>query len=194
MKTKMKKSILVALMFGTLISYANENNNYSKSKAEKTVKIEFKNVKKGQSLLIKNAKGQIIYNKEIIASGNYSKLFNFSALENGIYTAELNKDFEIHIKKFKVKNGFVTFYNKENKKVYKPVIRNENNKILISKISFNKEPLKVVIYYKDEVIYSEKAVGNNILNRVYSLSKHKTGKYKVVLKSDERFYVKEFTI
>ena len=40
----MKKIILVALMFGTLISYANENINTEDAK--KTVKVEFNNVKK----------------------------------------------------------------------------------------------------------------------------------------------------
>ena len=195
MKTRIKKSILVALMFGTLIGYAKENNNNSNEfTTKKAVKVEFKNVKKGQTLTIKDQKGSTIYNKEITNSGNYSRLFNFSALENGVYTAELNKDFEILIKKFKVKNGLVTFFDIKNKKVFKPVIRKEANKILISKIAFNKEPLKVVIYYNDEVIYSETVRGNKILNRIYSLSKKQVGKYKIIINSDNRLYIKDFTI
>ncbi|MDG2150982.1 MAG: hypothetical protein P8K12_02005, partial [Polaribacter sp.] len=93
MKT-IHKILLVALMFGTLIGYAKEIN------FKKVIKIEFKNVKKGHELRIKNENGETFYSKEIQISGNYSQLFNFSSLENGLYTAELHKDFEINIYKF----------------------------------------------------------------------------------------------
>ena len=74
MKT-IHKIILVALMFGTLIGYAKEIN------FKKVIKIEFKNVKKGHELRIKDENGETFYSKEIQISGNYSQLFNFSSLE-----------------------------------------------------------------------------------------------------------------
>ena len=192
MKTKMTKILVVALMFGTLISYANDNLNDLKGK--KTVKVEFSNVKKGQTLTIKDAQGVVVYNNEIKNAGNYSKTFDFSALEDGIYAAELNKDFEIVIKQFYVKNGLVTFLNDNNEKVFKPVIRAEGNLLYVSKIAFNKEPLKVVIYYNDAVISSETIEGDQLLKRIYKLSENQTGNYKVIMNSDDRTYVKEFKI
>ena len=192
MTNKMKKIILVALMFGTLISYANENINTEDAK--KTVKVEFNNVKKGQTLTIKNSNGLTVYNNEIQNSGDYSKTFDFSALENGIYSAELNKDFEIVIKQFNVENGLVTFLNNKDQKIFKPIIRTEGELLLISKINFNNEPLKVSLYYNDEAVLSETLSGDKILKRVYKLSQKETGVYKVVISSDERTYSKEFKI
>ncbi|QVY64829.1 hypothetical protein [Polaribacter sp. Q13] len=191
---EIKKIILVALMFGTLITNANDKDNTNSKEAKRTVKVEFNNVKKGQTLTIKNANGLTVYNNDIQNSGDYSRTFDFSALENGIYSAELNKDFEIIIKQFYVENGLVTFLNNKNEKIFKPVIRTENNLLYVSKIAFNKEPLKVVIYFNNEVVLSNTIQGENILKRIYKLSEKKSGNYKVVINSDDRTYVKEFTI
>ncbi|WP_249983660.1 hypothetical protein [Polaribacter sp. Z022] len=194
MKTNMKSILLVALMFGTLISYANNDTNSTNNKAKKTVKVEFKNVRKGQSLTIKNDKGVSVYNQEIAASGNFSRTFDFSALENGVYTAELNKDFEIIIKEFYVKNGLVTFLNNSNTKLFKPVIRAKENLIYVSKLDFNNKPLNVVIYYNGEAILSDNIKGDDLLKRTYKLSENKKGEYKVYVNSDNRTYSKNFTI
>ena len=189
---KINKIILVALMFGTLISYANENINTEDAK--KTVKVEFNNVKKGQTLTIKNSNGLTVYNNEIQNSGDYSKTFDFSALENGVYAVELNKDFEIVIKQFYVENGLVSFINNNNEKIFKPIIRTEGKLLLISKISFNNEPLNVTLYYNDEAVLSETISGDKLLQRVYKLSEQKVGSYKVIISSNNRTYVKDFTI
>ncbi|WP_340832792.1 hypothetical protein [Polaribacter sejongensis] len=191
---KINKIILVALMFGTLITSANEKDNTNYKEAKKTVKVEFNNVKKGQTLTIKNSNGLTVYNNEIKNSGDYSRTFDFSALENGIYSAELNKDFEIVIKQFYVENGLVTFLNNKDEKIFKPIIRTEGDLLLVSKINFNNEPLKVTLYYNDEVVLSETISGDRLLKRVYKLSEKEVGAYKVVVSSDERTYSKEFNI
>jgi hypothetical protein len=192
MKT-IKRITLVALMLGTLIGYANEDKKSTDNKAKRTVKVEFNNVKKGQTLSIKNEQGASVYNNKIKNSGNYSRLFDISALEDGIYSAELNKAFEIHIKEFYVKNGLVTFLNNENEKVFKPVIRSKDNLVYVSKLAFDHESLKVVIYYNDEVILSETVEGKE-LQRAYKLSENKIGSYKIIVNSNNRTFVKDFTL
>ena len=184
----MKKIILVALMLGTLIGYATEDKNTI------DVKVEFLNVKKGQTLNIKNNKGAVVYNTDIKNSGDFSKSFDFSTLKDGIYSAELDKDFEIVIKQFYVKNGLVTFLNNQDNIVFKPVVRNEKNILYISKLAFKKEPVKVTIYYKNEAILSEKTEGDQLLKRVYKLSENRIGNYKVIISTDDRTYVNNFTI
>ena len=194
MKTTIKKTLLVALMFGTLIGYAKEKTKLANSASGKRVKVEFKAVKKGQALTIKNENGVTIYKQRIQNSGTYSKIFNLRNLEDGLYTTELEKDFEIIVKKIEVKNGIVTFLNEESEKVFKPVIRTEGDLVLISKIAFNKQPLKVILYYKDNMILSETVKGKELLNRVYKLSETEKGNYKIVINTDNRMYIKDFTI
>ena len=58
---------------------------------------EFYKVKKGELLSIKNEEGEIIYSLKIKNSGSYSRIFDVSKLEEGSYTRELEKDYEIII-------------------------------------------------------------------------------------------------
>ena len=194
MKTIIKTILVVTLMFGTLISYANDNTKSTNSVAVKKVKVEFKDVKKGNALTIKNEYGITIYKQVLQSSGNFTKNFDLTNLEDGLYTTELEKDFEIIIKKLEIKDGFVTFYKKEKEVIFKPVIRTEGNLILISKIEFDNQPLNVTLYYNNDIIFSDKVEGEKVLNRVYKLSETEEGAYKVVINSDDRTYIKDFTL
>lgn len=194
MKTSIKKILFVAVMFGTLLGYAKENAELSKSIEVDRVKIEFNSVKKGQNLTIKSENGITIYKSEIKNNGTFSKLFDFTALKNGNYSAELNKDFEIVIKSFSIKDGLVTFSKENTSKIFKPVIRVKEDLVMISKINYDKKDIKVSLYYEGDNLLNETLSGKKILKRVYKLSKNYTGDYKVVIKANNRVYIKNFTI
>ena len=118
--------------------------------AAKTGKII--NVKKGQFLFIRNTTGKIIHKELIKITGSVSQGFNFSSLENGYYTLEINKDYQIDVKPFTIISGQAIFHKKAEKTTFKPVMRNEKNLVLISKLNFEETPMQVTIYYKDEII------------------------------------------
>lgn len=192
MKTILKKTLLAILILGTFINYANEKNTSNSD--VKNVKVAFKAVKKGQTISIKDKNNDIIYNDIIQMAGNYSKIFDLTALKNGRYTAELNKDFEIIIKPFIVENGFVTFLANNEKTIYIPLIRTTENLVFISKRGFDKGFVKITLYYGDELIYTETSTEERLLNRTYRLLKNKTGAYKAVVYSNNRSYTKAFKI
>ena len=193
MKTIKRNVLVVVFMLGTLANYAN-NTELSNILNAKKVRVEFKDAKKGHQLKIKDANGVVLHSEKIAKKGNLVKTFDFSKLKNGKYTLELNKDFQIIVKSIKVQNGNVSFNEKAEKVIYKPVIRNEENRLMISKISFDKKPIQVDLYYNNEIIYSETVKGNQILNRVYKLDEEITGNYRVVVNNDGRNYSNEFKI
>ena len=147
MKTIIKKHLIVAFIFGTYISYAIENSKIFNTVTVKSVKVEFKSVKKGHTLTLKDESATTIYKEEIQNSGDYSRLFDFTDFKDGLYTTELEKDFEIIIKKLSINNGLVTYIDEETTKIFKPSIRLEGDLLLISKITFNKKPLQIMLYY-----------------------------------------------
>jgi hypothetical protein len=65
---------------------------------------------------------------------------------------------------------------------------------MISQIAFDKKPIKVVLIFDDEIIYSETIKGEVILNRVYKLDKEVKGDYKVIIYNNNRSYVHDFKI
>ena len=193
MRTTIKKTMVLVLIFVTFISSAIENSKSNKLVSVKRVKVEFRNVKKGQTFIIKNENKIIVHKQKIVKLGTFSKVFDLTNLKDGIYTSEVEKDFEISIKKFSVSNGYVTFIKEESKKIFKHLIRLKGDLLLISKVSF-KEPLNIVLYYEENTIVDEQFEGKDIINRIYKLSKAKKGAYRVVINSDSRLFKKNFTI
>ncbi|MGY8908928.1 MAG: hypothetical protein ACKVIG_03570 [Flavobacteriales bacterium] len=193
MRTIKRKVFVAIFMLVTIVNFANNKDLNTLFSADK-VKVTFNNAKKGNQLTIKDANGTILHSEEILKKGTLVKTFNLSELENGIYTLELEKDFQIVVKSVKVNNRNVTFLVEAEKLIFKPIVRNKENKLMITKIAFDEEPLKISIYYKNEIIYSETLEGDKILNRVYSLDKGLKGEYKVVSYNNGRSYVNNFKI
>ena len=193
MKTTIKKYLVAFTFLLSVVSYATEKNISSTIEGRK-VKVEFTAVKKGQVLSIKNANSIVIYSDIIEMAGNYARTFDLTGLENGKYTTELEKDFETIIKPFLIENGLVTFLPEENKTIFKPVIRTQDNLLLISKISLKNQPIKITLYYMDAVIYTETSKDTKVLNRALRLLKNKKGTYTVAINADNKNYSKNFKI
>ena len=192
MRKTIIKTSLIALIFGSLTAYSNEVN--LKKEAKFSTKIEVDNVKNRQLLFIKNTSGKIIH-KEIINLERATPYeFDFSGLENGYYTLEINKDFQIEIKPFTIISGEVIFHKKGEKTIFKPVIRAEKNKIFISKLNFIETSIHISIYYENEIIFTDNVKGDSIIEKIYSLQKEKKGSYKVITIVNDRKYTKEFSL
>lgn len=189
MKT-IKKMSLVVLIFTAALSYAEKRNFTVLSEVALD---EFVHMKKGQELLLKDQFGLILYSETIKSNGNLSKPFDLKQLKDGQYSLELEKDFEIIIKPFEIKNNALEFFENQETKVFKPVIRSENNKLLISQMSLESKPIVVEIYFDNELIYSETARGEKTMNRIYKFSKFESGNYSTVVKIDNRTYKKQFS-
>tara|TARA_R110002051_G_scaffold273672_2_gene334331 strand:+ start:355 stop:936 length:582 start_codon:yes stop_codon:yes gene_type:complete len=193
MKTIKRKVLVVVFMLMTLVNYANKTALNNVLNAKK-IMVVFKDVKKGQQLTIKDDSGIVLHLENVEKGRNLIKLFDFSKLKDGNYTLELEKDFEIIIKSITVKGNIVVFDDDAQTKIFKPVIRNEKNRVMITQIAFDKKPIEIAIYYNGEVIYSETLKGSPILNRVYRLDGELIGDYKVIVNNNGRSYVNNFKL
>ena len=194
MKTIKRRVLVVVFMLGTLFNYANNEKEFNKTIDAKKVKVVFKDVKKGQLLSVKDKNGFKLHSETVSSQGELIKFFDLSTLNNGVYTIELNKEFKVVIKSLLVKNNNVSFIKDSEKIIFKPVIRNKENLVLISKVNFDKKPVKITLFYNDEVIYSETLKGELMLKRVYRLDKELRGNYTVIVYCDDESYSNEFKI
>lgn len=187
MKTLIKSILVVAVMFGTYTGYANETLRTLPT---------FKFINEGDSISVTNSEGEVIYQGRVNYNGNLIRLFDFSQLNDGIYTVEISKDFEIQVLNLSVTNNKVTLLTDTQKKIFKPVFRVENNKLIISKIALDKKEMEVELYYGDALIYTEHVDGQNedILNRVYQLDATNRGDYTAIIRANDRVYIKRFRI
>ncbi|MEL0455183.1 hypothetical protein WJN01_03000 [Flavobacteriaceae bacterium SZ-1-7] len=195
MKSVMKhtrKGILMVTMMATLVSFANENDKSVVKDDIKKTAVTLTNVKVGDLLTIKDYNGLVLYKESIEASGIYQKGFDLSALPNGDYFFEVDKDMEIKILPFTVKAKKVTFLREKETSVFKPYIKQKDDMLFISKLSLSLEPLKIKIYSDNnseyEMVYSDVIEDTKTIEKAYKLKKG--GDYKIVLSSNERTYTK----
>ncbi|WP_179353462.1 hypothetical protein [Winogradskyella vidalii] len=185
MKTLFKSILVLAVMLGTCTSYANTTLELSSI---------FSDVKKGNSISVTDEAGMIVFSGQINYDGNINRLYDFSQLKNGIYMIEIDKDFEIEISTVEVKNENVIILSQKNKKIFKPVFRVEDGRVIISKIALDKPQMQVELYFDNKLIHTETVKGEKVLNRVYKLDKNISGDYTAIVKSNDRVFVKNFRI
>ncbi|MFD2916888.1 hypothetical protein [Psychroserpens luteus] len=191
MKT-MKTLFLVAFMLTIVTGYANENVIDVPSKAITVLK--FSNVKKGHQYTIIDNQGVLLYSETIDRNGTFSKKFDFTALKDGSYTVELNKDFEIIVTPFIVQSKSVIFLESKVRTVFKPVVRTKGNQLLISLMSMDVQTLDIELFYNGESIFKDQLKGDQILNQVYKLSSQEKGDYYLHMTSGDRVFNKSFKL
>jgi len=190
MKKRINNIVIMLVMMISVTIYA--DNKYSLDATKKSTVLTLNDVKKGHELVIKDSNLLVLYRESIAQSGTYTKGFDLTALPNGNYYFELDKDVEIVVIPFKVISNNVTFEKEKETIVYKPTVRAENNHLFVSRLSLDVEPLSIEIYYREsydqseDLIFSEKFENTKIVERVYELSKEKKGKYTIVFTSKDR--------
>ncbi|PTX64170.1 hypothetical protein C8N46_101781 [Kordia periserrulae] len=187
MKKRIHYIVCILLMLISVQSFAHRAT-------ETNLVVTFEKVKKGHELVIKDANLLIVYKEVIQKDGNYSKGFDLTALPDGEYTVELDKDVQIVIIPFTVSSNTVTFQKENETVVYKPMVRLEGNHLFVSKLSLDAEPLQIKLYYTAsfqqgrELIFKEEVKNTKIVERVFQLSKEEKGKYMITFQSQGRTF------
>ncbi|WP_055447417.1 hypothetical protein [Lacinutrix mariniflava] len=192
MKKAIQKSILLVAVLVTMVNYANNVSPLNEDDNIKKTVLTLNNVKEGQQLLIKDANQVILYKEDITKSGDYKKGFDLTALPNGDYYFELNKDMVIEVIPFKVDYNVVTF-NKNNKtEIFKPFVSSKENTVFVSSLSLNAKPVSLSIYYDNdgsmELIHNETISNTVNIQKAYELDATKIGEYVVVIKTENRTF------
>ncbi|MBJ2173763.1 hypothetical protein JBL43_05915 [Aureibaculum sp. A20] len=192
MKNVIKKSLVLVVLCTTMISYANEivtNEN------DDVTNVTLNDVTEGSVLSIKDNNGLILYKETIQINGNYSKKFDLTALPDGNYIFELDKEYQIKLIPFDVTKNKVVF-DKENESIFfKPSVVNNDGLLTVQKTILDSEFLGLSIFYENgDLVYSEKIENDQIFNKVYDFSSSIAGKYRVVLSNKDMSFEKEIKI
>ena len=188
--THTKKVILMAAVCAISMGYAMETSLLENTENVKTTALTLNDVKKGNLLCIKSENGIIIYKESIDKSGKYSKNFDLTALPDGKYFFELEKDVAIKIIPFKVMLNQVTFNKAKEAIIFKPFVRKNEDLVYVTKLAVKSEPLKISVYRSDhfgsELLHSESIEGVQNIGRVYRL---KEGRYKIVCHTNNMEFI-----
>ncbi|WP_248724681.1 hypothetical protein [Seonamhaeicola sp. ML3] len=186
-----KKVILIVATMATVMGYANEISLTRYGKDLKSTALTIENVKEGNLLFIKDVYGSVLYKEVIEQTGLYTKGFDLTALPDGNYSFELEKDMEIKTMPFTVDFKEVTVNENQETTVYKPHVDQKDGLIYITKLAPAKEPLAVKVFglydNDSELLFSETITDTQSIERIYKLE---AGRYKIVFSTNNKEFTK----
>ncbi|MGA9270304.1 MAG: hypothetical protein WBV45_06755 [Lutimonas sp.] len=196
MKKLTKKGLIVCALSVSMLAFANDVKHPVKEKEPKVTSLNFAKVNKGSMLLIKDYNGLVLYKEAIQETGKYSKGFDLTSLPNGEYYFELDTELEIVVIPFDVESSEVNFQKENKTTIFKPMVRVKDDKVFVSRTSFESAPMDFKIYYalNSDVVLSEKFENEPFIERVYDFSGSKKGEYLFVFRSNGRKYIKSIEI
>ena len=183
MKNLIKNSILIVAFFTTIVMSAlNDESGFNfKVVDAKMVSLTLENNDGSSKVSIVDSFGEVLY-KESFKGTYFSKKYDLLTLPVGDYYFEVEGQTKIKLMPFTVTEKEVAFNNEVETIYYKPTVREQGDKIHISKIALNNEALTVVLYNNvNEALYLEKLDGDLNLEKTLNISKLKKGNYKLVL-------------
>ena len=189
MKTIKATFIIAALALVSYAATATGNLTVNMVPAEKNLAVvEIDNMKLDHfEIEVLDERGDLMFSKKTTNEAlNYKKKYDFSLLENGIYTLRVEVDKEFKEKKFELQNGEIQIL--DIKKVVEPFFTYEDKAIKMSFLNFENEKVGLYVYSNNELLY-EKSLGSDFaINHGLDFSKLEPGKYSVVLATDIEWF------
>jgi hypothetical protein len=163
------------------------------SSKEKTVKVEVKpSTLKDASISLSSMKGNVLHNESIKARTAYGKVYDFSKLEDGIYTFYSESDYVTTIKQVQVEKASVKILSTEVE--YSPVFVLKNQMLAVNFFNKDLEDMEFSIENNAAVFY-ENEEGNNIsFQKMLNISQMPPGEYYATLKVGGRTFGHTFTV
>ncbi len=183
-----KKGFLMVALLYTFTGFANNSNSLIKRDARKT-SLVLENVKEGNLLSIKDSHGITLYKESIESNGIYKKGFDLTALPNGEYVFELEKELEIKTIPFTVDSNIVNFNKKDEATYFKPFVKQEKDLVFLTKLNLNEELTTINVYaiYEggSELRHTETINNVKVIEKAFRLEK---GNYKIEINSNNKEY------
>ncbi|WP_316816125.1 hypothetical protein [Pedobacter nyackensis] len=157
MKSFIKISLVAALLFNAVGSYASEGDLSFKLKRvnEKSVTF-FINETQPTEVFIYDAADVLIYNQKINALKGSTKTFNFDSLPDGNYSFKLNTDSKSVEYKIELKDGQALVSNPLVEELFKPVFRKVNDIITLNFENAPAGPVEIEILDRhNDAIYNK---------------------------------------
>ena len=193
MKTILKITMLFAFVAfaNTLFAAGNLKVNIVPLTSEKAVVSISSLTNSKLKISVEDKMGRVVYYKETIdPNSNYSKVFDFSKLGDGLYNItvvsnDLTTERPFQINGTEIKVG-------EEKTNIKPFFGYKNSILKCTYLNFQKEKLTLYLYENNHLLYSVKIGCDFNVCKAFNLSKLDKGTYVAILSAGERSYSYSF--
>ena len=148
MKNLIKNSLVLVVLFTTLLSNANETIVLRNLNDNKTTILTVLDVAQGNQILIKDVDGFVLFKEKIQNSGTFTKGFNLTSLPDGKYYFELKNDSENRKISFIVRKKLVV-YKKDMESTIKKTLTRSKKTQKTNRVEREKGMQRKVLSFKE---------------------------------------------
>ncbi|MGB6151355.1 MAG: hypothetical protein WBG48_05135 [Pricia sp.] len=192
MKKVIRTAAMIALMFATATSMANDEKLSLESNKESKSLVFEMDAQKETVIKLYDADNHIIYSENISAT-SYSKKFNLKNLADGRYYFTTEDALRKVTYTVMVRNSDVEIVDK--KENVKPVFKTEGRVVYLNLLNLSKKDVKIEIYdSSNRLVFSEKRENQMIIEKALNFNKAYSDQYTVVVKDSENTYYENIVI
>lgn len=181
--------LAIALLVSNVVMASGKIKVNMDPKDSESAVVEISNSKLSTiEIQIKDSFGETVYSKKTLAKmENFKTKFDFSQLENGFYRFSVKIDKEHTENRFSVEDGDVNLV--EVRKSVEPFFDHKNDKLDLTFLNYQKEPVSMFVYDRNRNLLYEKNLGNEFaIHHAVDLSNLRFGDYEVVLANEQETF------
>jgi hypothetical protein len=133
----------------------------------------------------------LIHSEKISSEGNINRVYNLAALPEGTYFLQAETEMKIAKYEITVVGETATLSDIAITEVYKPMLVNENGKVSLSILNFDKSPVNVTIYdAANNEVFNKTFQGEQNVNKFFDITTLAREKYTFVMSYDNKVFSK----
>ncbi|WP_372946857.1 T9SS type A sorting domain-containing protein [Mariniphaga sp.] len=194
---KTMKTTIIAVALTVLASFAygsgNVKLNMNQTEADRAF-VEISNATLTQfEIKVEDVYGDLIFRKKTMEPAtSYRKNYDFSALDDGIYTLSVKSEKETNMTKFQIERNEINIL--EERKVVEPHFAMDGNNWKMSYLNFPMEKTNIYIYDGSQLVYTKSIDPTFAIHEGLDLSKLIPGDYQVVFTTPQDIFEHDVTV
>lgn len=193
MKNIVKFATVIAFMFATVASTANEPklDLLSTGKA-KSVVLTMEASVKGAQIKLMDSDLHVIYSEKM-SEGLFSKKLNLKDLVDGTYYLSADDVIKSYSYTIVLENNTVEIF--KVKEDIKPFFRKTDDRVLMNYLNLDKSEISIKIFdAENRTVFSQEVSDEMIVEKAFNFTDAYAGNYTLVVKSAGKTYTEEFVV
>jgi len=146
MRNLLKTGLVSVALLATVVVNASEKLNVKVAPASKMLAIELTEVVDGETISIKDLDGEVLFFEKLSKSSEYSKVFSFSTLPQGLYFVESKEAAKIQVTPVIINESGVAIVENASKTYTAPKVSLDGDILNVKVRNYGKAPVTISIY------------------------------------------------
>jgi len=162
-----------------------------------TIKVTLNHNTIEQRITLKDANGIVLFTSDVAQKKIFSRYFDFSQVNNGVYFLETESKFDIEIIKIRKDELGVSLEYNTKKVILKPRIKVDKNKIaqvMLVSPAKSKVDIRIEDSNGDKLFQENIDNNNGVIKKSYDLHHFPSGVYYIYFQTKDQSFVKEINI